>query len=361
MSMDIQTAKLAARMMPNNDAFNDGSGYPDFFVWIPKFALKDVLNTDDESVHPAFKVNDTVIDGFWAGKYLASVHNGVAYSLPFADPAAWVNFDQAFNYGKNKGDKYHLMTAAEYAAIALWCKKNGTMPYGNNNYGKDSREPTYVASKTYDDNGKTGRTATGSGPASWYHNGDMSGISDLNGNVWEWKSGMRLVFGEVQISANNDAADTSNPQNNTSICWKAIRASDGALVDPECTVGGSAKTSGATVKIDYVSGVWTYSTNIKNTTGANGCSFNSVTADSTISDKAKLLLRALALLPDEGDTSYDDDYFYLNNAEAERCFLVGGNWDYGPNAGVFSSDADYGRGDSYDHVGFRLARRKDDQ
>ena len=32
------------------------------------------------------------------------------------------------------------MTKAEWAAIMLWCKKNGFQPWGNNNYGKDSRE-----------------------------------------------------------------------------------------------------------------------------------------------------------------------------------------------------------------------------
>ena len=353
--MDIQNAKLLARTMPNNDVFDDDSGYPSFFVWIKKFRLCDVLDTTDESVHPAFIINGKERDGFWAGKYLASIHNGIAYSLPLADPAAFVSWDQSFDYGKNKGNGYHLMTAAEYAAIALWCKKNGTMPYGNNNFGKDAREKTYQAMKTYDDNGKTGRTATGSGPASWYHSNDLSGIADLNGNVWERKSGMRVVYGELQILANNDAADTSNPQNDTSTLWKAIRASDGALVDPECTVNGSAKTSGATVKLDFVSGAWTYSTKIANTTGGNGCPFANVKADDTISDKAKLLLQSYAMLPEANAGNYDDDYFYANNAEKERVVMVGGCWRDGGYAGVFYSSANYGRSDSWNIAGFRLA------
>lgn len=353
--MDILNAKLLARTMPNNDAFDDDSGYPSFFVWIKKFRLCDVLNTKDESVHPAFIINGKEIDGFWAGKYISSVHNGIAYSLPLADPQTWISWDQCFNYGKNKGNGYHMMTAAEYAAIALWCKKNGTMPYGNNNFGKDTRESTYQAMKTYDDNGKTGRTATDSGPASWYHNKDLSGIADLNGNIWERKSGIRLVYGELQILANNDAADTNNPQNDTSTLWKAIRASDGALVDPECTVNSDAKASGATVRLDYISGTWTYSTKIENTRGAYGCAFANVKADSTISDKAKLLLRSLAMLPEENAGNYDDDYFYINNQEKERLVAVGGCWDSGTDAGVFDSSARGSRGDSWLSTGFRLA------
>lgn len=353
--MDIQNAKLLARTMPNNDVFDDDSGYPSFFVWIKKFRLCDVLNTTDESVHPAFIINGKERDGFWAGKYLASIHNGIAYSLPLADPAAYVSWDQAFGYCKNKGAGYHLMTAAEYAAIALWCKKNGTMPYGNNNFGKDAREKTYQAMETYKSGGKTGRTATGSGPASWYHNNDLGGIADLNGNVWERKSGMRVVYGELQILANNDAADTSNPQNDKSTLWKAIRASDGALVDPECTVDGSPKTSGNTVKFDFVPGNWTYSTKIANTTGAYACAFANVKADDTISDKAKLLLQSYAMLPEADAGNYDNDYFYVNNAEKERVMMVGSYFNDCDSAGVFYSSAANGRSLSWDSAGFRIA------
>ena len=32
-----------------------------------------------------------------------------------------------------------------------------------------------------------------------YHNHDMSGIADINGNLWEWTGGLRLMDGEIQI------------------------------------------------------------------------------------------------------------------------------------------------------------------
>ena len=79
------------------------------------------------------------------------------------------------------------MTAHEWAAIALWCHKNGCEPKGNNNYGKDASESGYIAIPTYKDSGgKTCRVATGTGPVTWSHNGKMDGIFDMNGNVWEW-------------------------------------------------------------------------------------------------------------------------------------------------------------------------------
>lgn len=39
--------------------------------------------------------------------------------------------------------KFHEITNAEWAAIALWCHKNGTEPKGNNDYGKDASETLY--------------------------------------------------------------------------------------------------------------------------------------------------------------------------------------------------------------------------
>lgn len=52
------------------------------------------------------------------------------------------------------------------------------------------------------------------------------------GNVWEWVAGLRLVNGEIQIIPDNDAAFASTDMSASSPLWKAIRASDGALVSP---------------------------------------------------------------------------------------------------------------------------------
>ena len=92
------------------------------------------------------------------------------------------------------------------------------------------------------------------------------------------------------------------------------------------------------MKLDFISGKWTYSTTIAHTTGANGCSFKDVTCDSSIGAAAKLLLQALAMLPDAAltgdgiDATYGGDYFYINNAEAERCLVRGGRWADGGGA-----------------------------
>ena len=276
---NFDLTNLAVKMIcPNNVVKTDDTDLPSVLVYIPKFKNSDVLTGGNDSTHPAFIVNGVEIPGFYYGKYQAKVYNSVAYSLPGEDPTASINFDTARARCEAKGAGWHLSTNAEWAAIALWCKKNGFLPYGNNNYGKDSRESNYKAVPSYYESNKIARVATGTGPISWSHDKTMAGIWDLNGNVWEWQGGIRLVWGELQILANNDAADPDNTQNATSTCWKAINAADGALVDPESkTTDSSAHVSGKTVKLDYVNNKWTYSTSITNAKDeSRSCAFYQV-------------------------------------------------------------------------------------
>ena len=357
---NFDLTNLAVKMIcPNNVVKTDDTDLPSVLVYIPKFKNSDVLTGGNDSTHPAFIVNGVEIPGFYYGKYQAKVYNSVAYSLPGEDPTASINFDTARARCEAKGAGWHLSTNAEWAAIALWCKKNGFLPYGNNNYGKDSRESNYKAVPSYYESGKIARVATGTGPISWSHDKTMAGIWDLNGNVWEWQGGIRLVWGELQILANNDAADPDNPQNATSICWKAINAADGALVDPESkTTDSSAHVSGKTVKLDYVNNKWTYSTSITNAKDeSRSCAFYQVAADSSIGDAAKVMLRALALLPDSDVTTdvYEGDYMWWNNGVAERCVSRGGGWRNGSGAGVFSLYGAYSRSSANTAVGFRAA------
>lgn len=341
---------------PGNIAQLDDAGLPSLMVWIPAFKLSDVLNTTDDSIHPAFIVNGVQIPGFWYSKYQNVVHNGKAYSLPGEDPQVNVDIDTACEYCEAKGHGWHMSTAAEWAAIALWCKKNGFLPYGNNNNGMDSRETDHKAVLVSD---TTCRVATGSGPLTWSHDQSMSGIWDLNGNVAEYQGGLRVVWGELQILANNNAADPDNPQNSTSACWMAINAENGTLVEPESkTTDAAATLTGNTVRLDYKDNVWVFSTDITSeSSSTRTCLFGDVTTDSTIGDAAMLFLRALALLPDSGETpnAYENDMAYWNNGAAERVVYRGGSYSSMNNAGLFYVSSSRPRSGYDAAIGFRAS------
>lgn len=344
--MDFDLTNLAVQMtMPNNKVIADDDGKPSIYVYFPKGKLSDVLDTTDNSTHPAFIVNGTEIDGFWLGKYLSTSENGKLYSLPARDPANGIQNQNFATISFTKGVGHHEATAAEYAWVALWCKKNGFLPKGNNNFGKDASENSYIAVPTPNvkDSGRTARTLTGTGPVSWSHDGTVAGVYDLNGDVWEATMGIRLVYGELQVLVNNNAADVNNPTNETSAKWQAINASTGEYMAPENSVSDTLANTYAhskSVKLSWTGTTfqWVAQLSASLVSGNQYALFANVTASDAIGYAAKLKLRALALLPESGATSsdYGDDGFWANTQEAERFCWRGDSWGGGSSAGVFN-------------------------
>ena len=352
-NFDLSNLALKA-LAPANEILYDDKGLPSIMVKIPKMSYADLGLGSSTATHPAFIVNGQEVDAIYISKYQNIVSGDRAYSLPGEDPKANINFNTAAKACTDKGAGWHLMTRAEWALLALWCKKNGTQPKGNNNYGKDTADSIYqaVPSVARDSSNRIQRVATGTGPLSWSHDGTPAGIWDLNGNVNEWVGGIRTVKGELQILANNNAADGANSQAADSAQWKAINASDGTLITPD----GSGTTTGS-IKMDWVSSHLQYDTTISDSApGSHNCTFESITCSANIGADAQALLQALGLFKyDSTAGAYNGDYFYFNNAENERSFYCGGYWYAGARAGVFFC---YGYGDrttAGDYLGFRSA------
>ena len=326
-----------------NTVLFDDLGMPSVMVPFPKLKMSDLITGGSENIHPAFSVDGVEKSVIYVSKYQNIVLNERGYSLPMRDPRASLNFDQAVTYCRNKGKGWSLTPYSLWSAIALWCRKNGTMPRGNNNYGADHAYGHEKGVPTYYESGKIARCATGSGPNTWNHNWMPDGIADLNGNVWEWCAGMRLMNGEIQIIpyANCMAADASMGASST--LWKAI-AADGTLVEP-----GSA----GTLKYNYVSGhIQLTSGDITPEDTWRGDTYQNMTLDSALT--VPEIAKALLIYPDEPGGDYGGDGHYMNNS-GERLPGCGGGWGSTSGAGVFYVYLGYPRSGSGANFGFRSA------
>lgn len=335
-----------------NTVLLDDIGMPSIVVPFPKLTYADVMTGGTQDPLPAFTVDGREIAVIYESKFQNIVVNDRAYSLPMKDPRAWITFDAALEACRNKGAGWHLHTNALWAAIQNWCLKNNTVPHGNSSFGRDvaNQHEHGVVTYRYTDNGKEydGRTATGSGPVTWYHNYDSSGIADLCGNVWEWVSGLRVVYGEIQIIPGGNAMKFDCNMSATSTEWKAIMP-DGTLVAPG--TAGTLKYDG-----ESLNGAPRINTTVEFKPATEDPTyyrmFGTLPAKSGVNIPP--IMKALGLAP-ISDYTYPNGGFWVRPQSAERLPIRGGYWGDGGAAGVAALYLPDPRSFSDHSVGFRAA------
>ncbi len=191
----------------------DDSGNPNVMHVLPRFRYED-LGFSTEMGTGTCNAFDLGAGSYRSEIFLAAYQavsvGGVACSLPHQNPWVSINFDNAKSACTSKGTGWHLMNMHEWAAVALWCMANGFEPRGSTNHGRAHDAAHEVGTRqdgdTYapGDSAGVGNTLTGSGPAAWRHDNNVSGISDLVGNVWEWQDGFYLSEGEIFANPDND-------------------------------------------------------------------------------------------------------------------------------------------------------------
>lgn len=339
-------------------------GQPTFMRWIPKFNLEDLGVDYGTGVHPAFVVDGVTKDGIWVGVYPGIVRNGELLSLPGVAPTVGQPHTSFVTAARAAGPGFHVMTNAEWSALALWCARNGYQPRGNTNWGR-AHDATWETGTRVDGGtpgsaSGNGNTLAGSGPVSWRHDNTPAGIADLVGNVWEFTPGMRLVDGEIQVLANNNAATAALFDDSAS--WRAIRASDGALVAPG--TAGALKYDSPVAYSDNgtVNGLGNFQIDDTvdfrngpigddgNNYDYNGMPFASLAADTGITVPA--ILRALCLAP--GSLSLRGGIYMRNHGK--RYPLRGGSRRSGADAGLGALDLNAPASYAYSNLGARLAK-----
>ena len=280
-----------------------------------------------EVVHSAWKQGTVEKEVFYASKFINCVVDGRAYSWPNVIPAHSYDFDTEMGFCNAKGLHWHQMSFAEWAAIVHLMHKTGYEPRGNTNYGKSHSHTYEVGAKD-----STGRTATGSGPVTWKHDGTPGGICDFVGNVWKRLSGSRIVNGEIQIMEGNaPALQVSHADASTA--WKAIKP-DGSLVAPG--------TSG-TLRFNASGNIGTAVV----TTGASSKAFSAIAAADSIT--LPEIIRELLLAPVEGVANVGNFWW---NLEGERVPFRGGCYHDTSNAGASALNLNNLRSNVYGDVGF---------
>ncbi len=343
--------------------FYSASGQPCFMRAIPRYNLEDIDPALGTGPAPGFVVNGVAKDVIWIGQYAGVIRNGELLSMPGVDPTASLAYTAFVTAARATGPGFHVMTNAEWAAVALLCAKQGYQPRGNTSHGR-AHDMLFETCPRQDGAapgtaGGTARAPTGSGPMSWRHDNSTAGIEGLVGNVWELTPGLRVVDGEIQVIENNDAASLALFDDTAA--WKAIKASDGTLVAPG-TAGTlkydslAAWSDNATVnglgnlqidsKIDFRNGM---AGDDGYTGDYNSMAFSALSAEAGVNipaiAKALLLAPSLAL----------SGSIYMRN-HGKRYPLRGGGWDDGLTAGLGAMLLSHPASHARSNLGARLAK-----
>jgi len=332
-----------------NTVLYNAENMPGVYVRMPSRWQSQLNPQFPDQVHPAFIVNGSIFDEILIGKHLGYRvdKSGTKYALSLrgVDPTTNINFDDSLACNANNGAGFHCITNAEWAFISLLSIAQGFEARGNTNDGS-SHERSDETGRIGSEDSAPRHTMTGSGPRTWSHDGSPYGIFDMVGNIREWVGGLRLDGGEIQVIANNDAADNSTDQSTTGP-WKAI-LQDGSLVVPGTADTLKYDAAGTADNSDAVLNTVINNQQANGDNTSNRFNNTQLASGVTVPDLAKLL----QIYPTSG--AFSNGQLYTRNYN-ERLCSRGGGWGGGSAAGLLYSYLSHGRGSSNSSIGFRPA------
>lgn len=344
-SSALEMQKVFDKTIKEEVCICDNLGFPSAMVPFDRIYSNELHPSLPKHTHPAFIVNGREVKRVYISKYLNIVYEGRAYSLKGQKPCTMISFDEAVDACRKKGRGWGLMPASLWAAVALWCMKNNTVPSGNTKFGC-SYDNIFMKGEAADDTSARNRvyiTKTGSGPSEWNHNHKSDGIADMVGNIFEWQAGLRAVGACLQVIPDADAMDENVSMSADSNCWKGIDKNGEYSYDAEKCLN---------LDFDEATSAFVYKNrsqlrSVMNT--ARYCEFKKLKCDG----KAPAILKELALYPVYDESHYKRDLFYMANKLPEGIAFRGGYFDGDFMAGLFNTGINMLRSDKTPYIGFR--------
>jgi hypothetical protein len=320
-------------------------------------------NAAGYALHRAFYNAGSIRPGFFVDKYQCSNNGGIASSLRNGNPLSSASdhnpfsgltgshsniYAGAITAAKTRGSRFFCNTRFIHAALALlanahasaststtfcaWYMPAANFPKGNNNNALgDSNDATIAyVSDGYPNCGKTG---SANFPARTAHNGQLSGVMDLNGNIFEVNLGITSNGTNYYLlKTSTDVATITSGTTLATDAWGATGLA--ALYD---SIGATYESLAATDSVKY---------------------FGSASQVLSHATSGTAWAAAGAGIPlatgTGGSNQFGSDYLY-DARPNELCVISGGNWNYGSSAGVWALTLAGARGDSYSYIGFRAA------
>lgn len=321
----------------------DNAGNPSYMYVIPRFNVEDIHTDLGSGIHPAFINGGSAVPYIFIGIAPAVNVGGKACAIPGRDPWTGIDFDAAKAACSGKGTGWHLMTNWEWAAIALWCLKNGYQPRGNTYYGR-AHDASFEVAARYDggvpgDTAGTPRTKNGTGPNSWRHDNSPSGIADLVGNVWEWQDGFKLVDGQIYMPNDNQfaLAEGSWPAQGVFFDSTGTTGTDTVATSNGAPVLSSARP---TPSDDCGNGLGSSAPDYDYTDIGGETGWRSVTQSAgydslALATRQRLMQALIAAKISSGASAPFSTKGYIGVRNyGERLPIRGGTWYYGSSAGL---------------------------
>jgi hypothetical protein len=304
--------------------------------------------------HP--DVSGVTFGGFWCSRFIASqpnAFNGTGGDKPdvadSADPGTvaartsyakppwrYISYWNARKAASNAcavyGPGVHLLTAFEWASLAMLSHKMSLLPHGNNRNTNPPADVTYTTETAQLDLACNARNAgwyanlTGTGPNTWNLLHDPNGPADLNGNMWEWTLGLHMQTADevVAIAAIDGNATTISVETATA---------HGLAAGEHATIAGTVGYNGVYV---IATAVDTTHLTIANATHDLGAE-----ATGTVGHQGHALVLAsldvsLAASPygrstavgtktlTDSDKSWTTDFFTAGGGAGATCYLMDG-------------------------------------